>query len=86
MLREIKHIITDSETRYGILTVRIGDKTDELIKTLPSNFEMVVKGKKMKKRRKKGHINIWIGFSIMASFKPGYFATLKIKDDVLYLD
>jgi len=76
-MERIKHKITYSETRYGVLSV--SPKVRYFYEDLPERFEMEVKGEVLHSRYL-GTKKIWMGYIIMRQFNEGEIITLTKKD------
>ena len=80
---KVQHIITKSEIKYGVLSIRKFDGTKEVFFGLPKRFTIRLRRDILYERQIIIKI-VWMGVGMMSRFKPGQFVTImKYRDEII---
>ena len=68
---KVKHKISKSEIKFGVLSIRHSDGTKEIFDDLPERFKMRFKNEILLERQIAKNRSVWIGATNMKIFKEG---------------
>ena len=82
-IEKIQHKISQSEVKFGIISLRTSDGTKQVFSDLPSRFTVRLR-QEILLERKIARSTIWIGFTKMKIFEPGETVNMmKYGDEII---
>jgi len=83
-MREIIHRITPSEIRYGVLMLSITDGVRKFFQSFENPVTINIHGITLS--RTVGTQKIWMGYGIMAKFKPHQRVKISLNDNIICIE
>lgn len=84
-MERIRHQITHSEIKFGIIAIRKTDGTSKFFSECPERFTVILKKNKLYARYASSKA-IWMGYEAMRKLNPNDVVTIYRKGDTVIIE